>query len=116
VEQESRNLRDGADESGGAASVPSAPGERDPAEDRNAWLTVLADMHDEYTRRCDSLSARIAKVEKKSLVANLDPEIKALALMLAFYVGVSYVLPLIGELVRKWHAGDKNLFPGAPVA
>lgn len=105
-------------ETGGVA--PGAPENSgfDDGESRNAWLDCLADLSGDISKvsdKTDALSLRVARLERrKGFFSNLDPEVKGLAVMLSLYIGVAFVLPLAGELVRKFWAHEDSLFPRQP--
>jgi hypothetical protein len=73
--------------------------------DRDVWLDSLADVHSEMDRRFDTLNRRIARAESRhNSWTDMPDEVRGLLVMLAVYVGVSIILPMIGEWVSKWRA------------
>lgn len=95
-----------------SAAMPGhAKGEADAASaspapfalaDRDRWLEAMADMHEEFGRKYEGVMRRLARIERQSFLRQMPEEVKGLLVMLTLYVGIAYVLPMIGDLVIKW--------------
>ncbi len=97
---------DSLNEAGGVAGelkssiAPSAPGEREQ------WLAAMADMQVQGDRRFESLSTRLARLERKVGLA-IPEEMKGFLLMLALYIGVQLLLPLVIEGLERWRRSSQ---------
>lgn len=96
---DNENLDNERDETAGAGELGEdrslAPRERE------RWLDVMADMQTQSDRRYESISRRIAAIERKAGGAIPD-EMKGFLLMLGLYIGVQLLLPLVIQMVDEW--------------
>jgi hypothetical protein len=90
-------------EGGAALPLASPAPAQDAGEIRSLVFSALADVEERCDRRVDAVGKRIARLERRSIFSMPD-EVRGLLVMIAVYLAISVILPLIGEWAREWRS------------